>query len=144
MTLFLHQEKSTPLTSYSLTNKVKGLSVKVLTGGRSTQRKYGLEKHAEHKEYERIVELARQHELKEKPGVKVLRNYTKKSKKSTYEDFVSHFNQRFKLLPNILRQRQELAGATAIGRATKGVGASALASSVWLKRNPQRKIIILS
>ena len=74
------------------------------------------EKDGTSSQYARIVEHAKRHELREKPGVKVLRSYTKKSKKGSYEDFVSHFNRRFRVLTSILRQRQELASATAIGR----------------------------
>ncbi len=49
-------------------------------------------------------------------SVRVTKNYTKKSKKRTYEDFVRYYNHRFAALSGMLRQRAELAGATAIAR----------------------------
>ncbi len=67
------------------------------------------------KSYEKMVELAKDDALAEK-GIRILRNYTKKSRKRTYGDFVSHFNQRFKALNAMLRHRSELQGATAIAR----------------------------
>lgn len=70
----------------------------------------------EGKAYEKMIEMATHDELQGKPGVKVVRSYTKKSKKRVYEDFVSHFNQRFKTLSAMLRKRTELQGATAITR----------------------------
>ncbi len=78
------------------------------------------EKTGDGREYAKMAELAKEGELdKERRGLKIIRNYTKKSKKYTYEDFVSHFLQRFKALSAILRQRQELAGATALSRVVK-------------------------
>jgi len=50
------------------------------------------------------------------PSVQVLFSYTKKSHKRSYNDFVSHLNQRFKALSSMLRNRQELQGTTAIAR----------------------------
>lgn len=46
----------------------------------------------------------------------ILKNYTKKSRKRNYNDFVAYYNQRFKTLSSILRQRMELHGTTAITR----------------------------
>jgi len=75
------------------------------------------EKHNEPAQYDKIIELAKEHELtREARGVKIIRNYMKKSRKYTYDDFVAHYNQRFKALVPMLRQRQELQGATAIAR----------------------------
>ncbi len=53
--------------------------------------------------------------------IRILKNYQKPSTKRRYEDFVAHFNARFKALSAILRQRAELQGATAIAR-LKGRG----------------------
>jgi DNA polymerase II small subunit len=73
------------------------------------------EKHANGDHYEKIVELAKAGEFEES-DVRVVRSYAKKSRKRTYGDFVSYFNQRFKALSAILQQRSELRGATAIAR----------------------------
>jgi len=67
------------------------------------------------KQYDRMVELAANGDLDER-GIRILRNYTKRSRKRRYEDFVAHFNQRFKVLSGMLRKRSELQGATAIAR----------------------------
>lgn len=52
----------------------------------------------------------------DEPTVHIVSNYTKRSHKRTYEDFVGHFNQRFKALSGMLRNRQELQGVMAISR----------------------------
>jgi len=77
------------------------------------------EKHDDPGRYERIISLAKDCEFREKPGVKVLFNYVKRSHKYTYNDFVAHFNQRFRTLSGILRQRSELHGTTAIARVSR-------------------------
>jgi len=67
------------------------------------------------KAYEKLLSLAADGELEEK-GMRIIHNYTKKSLKRRYEDFVAHFNQRFRALRTILLRRVELQGATAIAR----------------------------
>jgi DNA polymerase II small subunit len=66
-----------------------------------------------------MIALAKEHA--EKRGIRVIKSYTKKSKKRKYEDFVGHFNQRYRALSSILMSRSEMQGATAIGR-VKGRG----------------------
>lgn len=58
-------------------------------------------------------------EASHSPSVRVENSYTKRSHKRTYDDFVAHLNHRFSTLSRMLRQRQELQGATAIARAQK-------------------------
>ncbi len=72
----------------------------------------------ETKAYDRMVALAKDGALVT-GGIRVLRSYTKKSRKRTYTDFVSHFNKRFRALAAILRQRAELHGAMAIGHVAR-------------------------
>jgi DNA polymerase II small subunit len=50
------------------------------------------------------------------PKVKILKSYDSPPKKRTFQDFVSVFNMRFKLLSQMLRNRKELQGVTAISR----------------------------
>jgi DNA polymerase II small subunit len=76
------------------------------------------EKHQEPHRYERLVELANSREFA-RDGIRVLRSYTKKSHTRTYEDFVAHFNKRFKALAGMLRQRGELHGVVAISHAAR-------------------------
>ena len=52
----------------------------------------------------------------QQPIVKIVHNYDKPPKKWTVQDFVRHFNQRYKRLSTILRGRKELANATSIAR----------------------------
>lgn len=48
--------------------------------------------------------------------VKIVFNYDKKSKKRSITDFVKFFNNRFKALENIIRQRPEMKGLTSINK----------------------------
>ena len=50
------------------------------------------------------------------PKVKILKSYDSPPKKRTFQDFVSVFNMRFKILSQMLRNRKELQGVTAISR----------------------------
>jgi DNA polymerase II small subunit len=51
-----------------------------------------------------------------KATVKIKFDYTKESKKRCVQDFVAHFNKRYKALRSILMQRQELQDAVSIRR----------------------------
>lgn len=48
--------------------------------------------------------------------IKVIWQYDDKPKKRSVSDFVNYFNMRYKTIEKILRQRQELANTTSIGR----------------------------
>jgi len=52
----------------------------------------------------------------QKKTVKIIKTYDKEPRKRTFQDFVAVFNNRFKNIANILRERQELENATAISR----------------------------
>src|SRR6056297_3269121 len=51
-----------------------------------------------------------------RPGIIVTKSYNKESKKRTFQDFVSVFNNRFKSLSAILKVRSELDNVTSISR----------------------------
>ncbi len=102
-----------------LDKKNKGLLGKKMDWNSFDEAKVAAENGAT-KQYEKILELAANGALEER-GIRILRNYTKKSRKRRYEDFVAYFNQRFKALSGMLRKRSELQGATAIAR-LKGRG----------------------
>lgn len=85
-----------------------------LEGAKATTEEQGSEK------YKEMVELAKEY-AHTNSSIRVIKSYTKKSHKRKYEDFVGHFNQRFKALSSILRSRSELQGATALAR-LKGRG----------------------
>jgi DNA polymerase II small subunit len=59
--------------------------------------------------------LSREGFLKEHK-IKILLNYTEKSRKRTVNDFVNYFNVRFREIEKILRSRQELQNLTSISR----------------------------
>ncbi len=106
----------------------KGFLGETVDWERLDDAKVKAEKHNDPGQYDKFVELANEKELsRESRGIRILRNYMKKSRKYTYDDFVSHFNQRFKALSAILRQRQELQGATAIIRAKRAAPKERLA-----------------
>ncbi len=49
-------------------------------------------------------------------GLKISENYEEKNKKKSYADFVNLYNSRYRQLQSILKNRQELQGATSIIR----------------------------
>ncbi len=51
-----------------------------------------------------------------KSKVKILKSYDKEPKKRTFQDFVFVFNNRFKILSNMLKDRQDLDSVTSISR----------------------------
>ncbi len=77
--------------------------------------KVAAEKRNEPRPYEGFAGMAERGELA-RNGIRIISNYVKRSRKYAYEDFVAHFNQRFKALAAILRQRSELQGAMSITR----------------------------
>ena len=58
-------------------------------------------------------------ELTQKPGVIVLADFTKPSRKWTVQDFVGHYAARYKAITKMLQQRQELTNLTSIQRLTQ-------------------------
>ncbi|OFX46105.1 MAG: hypothetical protein A2W95_14435 [Bacteroidetes bacterium GWA2_40_14] len=72
----------------------------------------------EHMQEDKLASLLEQSkEIKEKKStIKIVKNYTKKSRKYTYNDFVHHFQKRYQALSAILKSRKELQNTTSISR----------------------------
>ena len=62
------------------------------------------------------VQEAQKPEIHDDAPVQVLFNYTEKSRKRDFSDFVNYFNQRYNRLSAMLAQRQELQNVTSIKR----------------------------
>ncbi len=83
---------------------------------------------------------------KKNPGVTVTKSYDKKSKKRTFQDFVSVFNNRFKSLSAMLKVRSELDNAISISRlyTKKHNDRTAIIGMIFDKQYTKNNNIILS
>jgi len=83
--------------------------------------KASAEKHKDSDKYSNIkdsFEVYKKQEIKleKKRNVKVISSYNKESSKRSVQDFVAYFNNRYKALEQILRNRNGLEGLTSISR----------------------------
>jgi len=78
------------------------------------------------------------------PAVQVISHYNKKPKKRTYQDFVQHFNTRFRGMERILRQRKELSAVLSIDKlGQRGREKVSIIGFVLEKRDTKNDHIIL-
>ncbi|HHI04165.1 MAG TPA: DNA-directed DNA polymerase II small subunit [Candidatus Woesearchaeota archaeon] len=74
------------------------------------------EKGRNNKIYLKFVDYLNAREYKKESDVKILFSYKEESKKREVQDFVSFFNSRYKILENMLKNRQELQNIMSINR----------------------------
>ena len=74
------------------------------------------EKGRDNKIYLKFIDYLNAREDKEESDVKILFSYEEESKKREIQDFVSFFNSRYKILEDMLKNRQELQNIMSINR----------------------------
>ncbi len=81
------------------------------------------------------------------PSVEIVRNYVRKPKKRSYQDFVQHFIVRFQKVSAILRTRKELANILPLDKLKKTGNANEAIAAIGLvseKRETKNEHIILT